>query len=83
MSTRQLKTIKGAKIESRKGDGVNHLVCRLGDKLISTFKRQKKAIANTKKLILAIAVERVPTYFLSSGEFFLMKLEKNPVTSRF
>ena len=39
--------------ESRKGDGVNRLVCILGDKLIShliAFKRQKKkAIANTSK----------------------------------
>ena len=43
--------IKGVKIESGKGDGVNCLVCMLGDKLIShliAFKRQKKAIANIK-----------------------------------
>ena len=34
-STRRFKSIKGAKIESRKGDGVNSLVCMLGDKRIS------------------------------------------------
>ena len=51
MSTKRLKAIKGAKKESRKGDGVNRLECMLGDKLISHlfFERQKKAIANIKK----------------------------------
>ena len=54
VSTRRLKTIKGAKIESCKGDGVNRLVCMLGNKLFShliAFKRQKKAIADIKKKI--------------------------------
>ena len=52
MSTKLLKTIKGAKIESCEGDRVNRLVCMLGDKLIShliAFKRLKKATANVKK----------------------------------
>ena len=35
VSTRQLKAIKCAKIESCKGDGVNCLVCMIGDTLIS------------------------------------------------
>ena len=87
VSTRRLKTIKGAKIESCKGDGVNRLVCMLGNKLFShliAFKRQKKAIADIKKkLLLAITDQRVPTYFMSSWEFFLLKLEKNCVTRRF
>ena len=45
VSTWQVKTIKGAKIQSRRGDGVNRLVCMLIDKLIShliAFKRQKR-----------------------------------------
>ena len=42
------------------------------------FKRQKKVDRKYKKiLLLVIADQRFPTYFLSSWEFFLLKLEKN------
>ena len=39
--------IKDAKIESRKGDGVNRLVCTLGDNWIA-FKRQKRQLQVSK-----------------------------------
>ena len=57
--------------ESRKGDGVNRLVCILGDKLIShliAFKRQKKKgnCQYQQILILALAAQRFTAYSLSS-----------------
>ena len=56
VSTKLLKVIKGSKIESRKDDGVNRLVCMLGDKLIShliTFKRQKRRLLLSKKIYVS------------------------------
>ena len=81
--------MKGAKIEPRKGDGNNQLACvfMFGEKLIFhliAFKRQKKVDRKYKKiLLLVIADQRFPTYFLSSWEFFLLKLEKKSVTRKF
>ena len=80
VSTKRLKVIKGSKIESRKDDGVNRLVCMLGDKLIShliTFKRQKRRLLLSKKFMLAIVDQKVPTYLLSSCDFFSIEIGKN------
>ena len=82
--TRRLKTIKTAKIESGKGDRVNHLVCMLGDELIShliAFKRKKGNRKYQKILILAIVDKEFR--FTPCWEFFLLKLEKNFVMRRF
>ena len=73
VSTRRLKVIKGSKIVSRKDDGVNRLVCMLGDKLIShliTFKHQKGDCQYQKNFTLVIVDQKVPTYLLSSCDFF-------------
>ena len=73
--------IKGANIESRKSDGVNPLVCMLGDKLIShfiPFKRQKKVDRKCqKKRDIGDSRSKSSDLLLEQLRiFFLMKLEK-------
>ena len=80
VSTWQVKTIKDAKIQSRRGDGVNRLVCMLRDKLIShltAFKRQKRRSQISKSSGISDSW---------SKSFDLLKnnlTEKNSVTRRF
>ena len=80
MPTRLLKTIKGAKIESCKGDGVNRVVCMLGDNLIShliAFKRLKKAIANVKKIDIGDSRSGSSDLLLDQLSIFSIEIDFN------
>ena len=73
VSTKRLKVIKGSKIESRKDDGVNRLVCMLGDKLIShliTFKRQKRRLLLSKKIYVSDSRSKSSDLPLEQLRFF-------------
>ena len=69
MFTRRSKTPTGSKIGSLKGNGINRLVCMLGDKLISPLVVFKRFVFDCLNI--------------SDSRFFLLKLEKKSVTRRF
>ena len=85
-STRLLKTIKRAKIETRKGDRVNRLLFMLGDKLISHLiasKRQKRRSQISKDFDIVDSRSKSSDLLLEQLRIISTELEKNSVTRRF